>query len=415
MIKDSPDQGTLNTIMSEFNEYRMGVINLLVDLEKDMLDCFLTFPGKKALFDDGLHFQSWMYYIIKEDKREDVNNCSNSAVTAYAQCFLRMDRDKKIIANFKDSFLWKSPRLYLVTMPLYLAAKQHNIGSSANYVSMEYKNSHGQNITNQRYSGATSFNFTGTVKLTPVANEKQGWYFVGWTGDCFGKMVPCTVDMHTADRFVTAVFSDINKENESVLNLDIVGKGEIYYISPYAYRGDDQPVRNQFHEGYFASNNYNGESFELFYKRNTKVTMRARHKYKGWDFYGWGGDCGYAGNSSVCTITMDANKEVTIEFTEVPAIKGNGCEARNFSAVESMVQDLYIAYYGRPADVEGLAYWSGELNKGINLDTMLPLFGNSPEYQERFGTMDVDDLIRNLYRQLFNEKILMKRVLFIIC
>ncbi len=68
----------------------------------------------------------------------------------------------------------------------------------------------------------------------------------------------------------------------------------------------------------------------------------------------------------------------------------------------SLIQSLYVAYYGRPADPAGLEFWANtlELNNG-DLQVILPDFGNSPEFVKRFGSMDNTSLIDNLYQQMF--------------
>ncbi|MCQ4254424.1 DUF4214 domain-containing protein [Stutzerimonas stutzeri] len=64
----------------------------------------------------------------------------------------------------------------------------------------------------------------------------------------------------------------------------------------------------------------------------------------------------------------------------------------------SLIQSLYVAYYGRPADPAGLEFWANtlELNTG-DIQVILPDFGNSPEFVKRFGNMDNTSLIDNLY------------------
>ena len=66
-------------------------------------------------------------------------------------------------------------------------------------------------------------------------------------------------------------------------------------------------------------------------------------------------------------------------------------------------QEAYIAYYGRPADPAGLDYWSNRLgDEGGDLRAIIAAFGNSPEYDSRFGGLPSATLIGNLYRYLFN-------------
>lgn len=76
--------------------------------------------------------------------------------------------------------------------------------------------------------------------------------------------------------------------------------------------------------------------------------------------------------------------------------------ARVFDAYEDRVADAYIAYYGRPADPGGLAWWANRLAlSNGHLGSIIDSFGNSAEFIERFGTLSQRALIRNLYLQLY--------------
>lgn len=76
--------------------------------------------------------------------------------------------------------------------------------------------------------------------------------------------------------------------------------------------------------------------------------------------------------------------------------------AREFSASEERVLEAYLAFYGRPADPGGLAFWSEYLeNQGGNINSIIDAFGKSSEFQERFGSLDNTQLVSNLYQQLF--------------
>jgi hypothetical protein len=73
------------------------------------------------------------------------------------------------------------------------------------------------------------------------------------------------------------------------------------------------------------------------------------------------------------------------------------------SAVHDTVQTAYIAYYGRPADPAGLAYWASQLQAaGGNLDAIVNAFGNSAESQALYGGQSVTQEITNIYQQEFN-------------
>jgi hypothetical protein len=72
-------------------------------------------------------------------------------------------------------------------------------------------------------------------------------------------------------------------------------------------------------------------------------------------------------------------------------------------AILDQIQQMYIAYYGRPADVGGLNNWAQHLvdNNG-DASAIIDAFGKSPEYTDRFGDLSNEELVNNLYQQLFN-------------
>ena len=86
----------------------------------------------------------------------------------------------------------------------------------------------------------------------------------------------------------------------------------------------------------------------------------------------------------------------------LPAQAQSTCQSRVFNGHEDRVSAAYIAYYGRPADTGGLAYWAGQLAaRGGDLGAIIDAFGNSAEYRQRFGSLSNRELIRNLYQQLY--------------
>ncbi len=68
----------------------------------------------------------------------------------------------------------------------------------------------------------------------------------------------------------------------------------------------------------------------------------------------------------------------------------------------TQIQQVYISYYGRPGDPAGVTYWAEKLeeNNG-NLSAIIDAFGNSNEYQTRFGGLSTSSLVNNLYQQMF--------------
>ncbi|MGY8526636.1 DUF4214 domain-containing protein [Paracidovorax citrulli] len=68
----------------------------------------------------------------------------------------------------------------------------------------------------------------------------------------------------------------------------------------------------------------------------------------------------------------------------------------------NQIQQAYIAYYGRPADPDGLEYWAGELDKaGGDLAVIIDAFGNSEESQELYGADTPAAQVNKIYQTLF--------------
>jgi len=67
------------------------------------------------------------------------------------------------------------------------------------------------------------------------------------------------------------------------------------------------------------------------------------------------------------------------------------------------VNAFYLAYYGRPADPTGLAFWTDALQKNNgDFSTIVNAFANSPEATARFASVSVADRVGEIYQQLFN-------------
>lgn len=71
------------------------------------------------------------------------------------------------------------------------------------------------------------------------------------------------------------------------------------------------------------------------------------------------------------------------------------------------LQLMYLAYYGRPADPAGLDYWMAALMQanGVWEDELLNAFIDSAEYRERFSGLSEEQLITELFMQLFNRPV----------
>jgi hypothetical protein len=70
------------------------------------------------------------------------------------------------------------------------------------------------------------------------------------------------------------------------------------------------------------------------------------------------------------------------------------------------VQEIYIGYYQRPADPEGLLYWAARLDAvNGNLDAIIEAFANSPESQALYPNISeatIDSVINQIYQSFFD-------------
>jgi hypothetical protein len=98
-----------------------------------------------------------------------------------------------------------------------------------------------------------------------------------------------------------------------------------------------------------------------------------------------------------------SGSEIASQQTSPSASQPGPTLTTTHSAVNDTVQTAYIAYYGRPADPAGLAYWAGQLQAaGGNLNAIVNAFGNSTESQALYAGQSVTQEITNIYQQQFN-------------
>lgn len=105
------------------------------------------------------------------------------------------------------------------------------------------------------------------------------------------------------------------------------------------------------------------------------------------------------------------------QVTVKPRLDLLGAIANNHYTV---VQQLYLAYYGRPADANGLAYWAKSLAdinapttlKGIDtaygqnptLKAYVDSFANSQESRDLYGSGTTQDFVKAVYRNAFSRE-----------
>ncbi|QOY94166.1 DUF4214 domain-containing protein [Massilia sp. UMI-21] len=69
---------------------------------------------------------------------------------------------------------------------------------------------------------------------------------------------------------------------------------------------------------------------------------------------------------------------------------------------ETAIQQLYVAYYNRPADPAGLAYWQGVVaSQGGDTAAVSAAFASSDEYVSVYGGKDNRTVVNTVYRNLF--------------
>ena len=70
------------------------------------------------------------------------------------------------------------------------------------------------------------------------------------------------------------------------------------------------------------------------------------------------------------------------------------------ASANEWVQKSYVAYYGRPADPPGLAYWALRMDsEGGSLASIIASFGTSDEFNRRYGALGYVDLVTRIYQQ----------------
>lgn len=73
---------------------------------------------------------------------------------------------------------------------------------------------------------------------------------------------------------------------------------------------------------------------------------------------------------------------------------------------DSVISSFYLAYYGRPADPAGLAFWSAHLERvNGDLTAITRDFAQSEEAVVRFETKTTSERIADIYLQLFNREL----------
>ena len=76
--------------------------------------------------------------------------------------------------------------------------------------------------------------------------------------------------------------------------------------------------------------------------------------------------------------------------------------AQSVLSLHDQVQQMYVAYYGRPGDAAGLTFWENRLSAANgDLADIINEFGSSDEFVDRFGSLDNNQLVNQIFLRLF--------------
>jgi len=233
-----------------------------------------------------------------------------------------------------------------------------------------------------------------TLKASPSVNTT----FYGWGGDCAGTVGrECTIVMDS-DKFVSAAFDPNVLTGRFNVHIQLNGNGAVG-LSPDDADGYNWVSHDTADTSYKEEFRYDADATATFRADPTRLGKDSRHV-----FVGWGGACAGAGTGP-CTLKINSNKHIEATFAQPTTGGAGSCLSRYFTPDEELVQDIYVAYYGRPGDPRGLNWWNHELKavKGDAAVIMNP-FGNSLEYRNRFAALSNPDLVHNLFQQMFGRQ-----------
>jgi hypothetical protein len=73
-----------------------------------------------------------------------------------------------------------------------------------------------------------------------------------------------------------------------------------------------------------------------------------------------------------------------------------------FQSVIAPVSRLYLAYYKRLPDTDGLKYWIEQKINGMTLNDMSQHFADAPEFKSTYGTLSDEEFVKLVYQNVLN-------------
>ncbi len=201
--------------------------------------------------------------------------------------------------------------------------------------------------------------YTAGAMVTVQAIAADGYEFTSWSGDLSGSTNPTTITMN-ANKSVTANFTEVAPTT--------------YTLSASGANGTVTKTPNQ-----------------SSYTAGATVTVQAIAA-DGYEFTSWSGDL--SGSTNPTTITMNANKSVTANFTEVaPTTYILSASGANGTVTKTPNQSSYTA--GATVTVQAIAAdgyeftsWSGDLSGSTNPTTITM---NANKSISAVFTREIDD------------------------
>ena len=71
------------------------------------------------------------------------------------------------------------------------------------------------------------------------------------------------------------------------------------------------------------------------------------------------------------------------------------------NATSTQLQELYVAYFRRPADPTGLDYWT---SSGVFQAYFASIMHAQPEFQHAYGSSTTEIQVNQIYKHLFNRE-----------
>ena len=115
--------------------------------------------------------------------------------------------------------------------------------------------------------------------------------------------------------------------------------------------------------------------------RNLRLTAFIDRQYK--EILGRSGDAGGVNFWANHILSGASVEDVSKEFVFSPEFTN-----KNYSQID-FLKILYRAFMGREAEADGLSYWQGRMNEGMNRQEVVSSFAYSKEFKDIVGSFGI--------------------------